>query len=178
MALELVDLGLGSLPSGGDKWRLVVRNDGIRGDGASLGARWYNGAGSGGLFGGYSDNGMSTLGKGFPASQPVSSGEYFCLDVKFPSNPPQEPLSSLVRFWEANLGGQVVRVKEIRAGESSQAGRDDRAAQLQAALEDAPLGPVEELKRKADRALTTLQILGLAVIVAGGVYLVARSRSR
>lgn len=181
--ITTIGLDLGTIPHGGDKWRLVVRDKGLTPNGATLGRRWYNGEGSG-YSGVFADNGISTMQKGYPASQPVSSGAYFCMDVRFPSVPPALPLSQLALDWTARLGGEVVRVKRVPAGESSSAGQSDRVAQLEAAIEDAPrgfLGTVADTAKGAadagQKALDVLQLAFWAVIIGGVVYLYSKART-
>jgi hypothetical protein len=99
------------------------------------------------------------------------------MDVRFTSTPVMLPLSTLAEDWTERLGGQVVRVKRVPAGESSSAGQSDRVSQLQQAIADAPVSAVTQIRRTGERALDVLQLMAWAVIIGGVVYLFSKART-
>lgn len=181
--ITTVGLSLGSIPEPNARWRIVVKAPWTT-DGAKLGARWYDGTGSGGFLNVGADNGLSSMALGAPASRPVSSGRYFCMDVRFFADPPALSVSELARQWTERLGGEVLRVKRVNDGESSSAGAIDRGKELETAVNDdggflETLGDTVDATRQAGKtAADTLQLLAWAVIIGGIVYMVARVRLR
>jgi len=175
--IKTLGLDTGSMPLGGEKWRIVVRDTSrLSPNGDALGRRWYNGEGSG-FYGAFADVGLASLQKGFPASVPSAQGAYFVMDVRFPTLPVALPLSSLVRDWTERLGGEVVRVKRIPNGETAAEGQADRASQLQAAVSEAPKPASRPSGRNViSDTIDTLQLLTWAVIIGGLVYLYTRAK--
>lgn len=177
MSLKTLGLGLASVPLAGERWRIVVKDNTISPSGAELGARWYNGTGSG-YFGYAADEGLATLQKGFPTSVPVAQGSFFVMDVKFPTTVPVTlPLSTLAQEWAERMGGEVVRVKKIPLGESTTDATTDRGVQLSGAITDsAPKPGAPKPKGTVGQAIDLLQLMTWAVIIGGLVYLYAQAR--
>lgn len=177
IAVKLEGLTLASSPIAGERWRVVVANvtrfkalaelltlGFATTDTEEKAKGWFEG--------------IASLGIGYPATQPVARGEIFVVDMKFSgSSTALLPLSAILQRWEqVTPGVQVIYVARVSPLEDSSAGVSGRAAALDAAAAELnKVDPITQIKEAGSKALGVLQLAFWAVIVGGGVYLVAKS---
>jgi hypothetical protein len=180
----LNDLTVASMPESLATWRVVFANTTrarVLREVVTLGwADTTTEAKARAVFGADGQTGIASLSLGYPAAFPVSRGEIFVLDMKWYRTPPLVPLSVIVQKWEAfSPGLKVVQVGVAPRGEDAATAVYGRAAALDAAGKFMQAeSPVTAVVNAGRTALSTLKLGFWAVIVAGGVYLVSKARSR
>lgn len=176
--VQLVGLELGSSPLPGERWRTVVANvtrlaalqELVTFGWASTATQeradaWFES--------------VASLGLGFPSSQPVAQGELFVVDMKFSStHTGLLPLSAIVQRWEQQTPGtRVIRIERVPAGESSTDAPAARSRALAEAARAIKAGSaITRLAEAGQTAVSTLKLGFLAIIVAGGAYLISKAR--
>lgn len=173
-------LTLATIPSQGDRWRVVVANTtaaaslqelvtfGLATTTTAEKAQAWTEA-------------LASTGLGYALPPATLAGDVFVLDVKFPNTHAiLLPLQSIVERWQRITGGTAV-VRIVRLDASSYGTAEaaaGRAELLAATAEQLKQNSVtERLQRAGQTALGTLKLGLWAVIIGGAAVLVMKSRA-
>ena len=172
-------LTLATIPSQGDRWRVVVANTTTAATLQELVTFGLAETETEEQAHAWAEN-LASTGLGYPLPPATVAGDVFVLDVKFPqAHAIVLTLQSIVERWQRMASGtSVVRIARISGGYSLAESAQQRGELLVAVGEQLKGSSVAaKLQRAGETALGTLK-LGLWAVVIGGIaVLVLKSRA-